>query len=76
MECKICRKVLHGKQIYLASNMQRHLREQHRPDAKRLICPINGCGRAFGRNSNLVQHQRAVHSAQLQEAEGRTPSSD
>ena len=69
MECRVCGKVLQGKLIYLASNMQRHIREQHRPDARKLVCMIDGCGKAFGRNSNLVQHQKAVHPAQLQESE-------
>ena len=69
MTCQVCGKVFFGKQIYLPSNMQRHLREQHRPDARKLVCTIEGCGKAFGRNSNLVQHQKAVHSAQLQDSD-------
>ncbi|KAI4155376.1 MAG: hypothetical protein LQ340_001018 [Diploschistes diacapsis] len=59
--CPICGRVLQGKLIYLPSNMKRHIRELHKPHAKKLVCPTDGCGRAFARNHNLVQHQRTVH---------------
>ena len=61
MTCQECGKVLQGKLIYLQSNMKRHVRELHSPVARKLVCSVAGCGRAFRRNHNLQHHQRTVH---------------
>ena len=67
MTCHMCGRVLQGRLIYLHSNMRRHMRELHM-DAKKLLCPIDGCGKAFVRNHNLLQHQKAVHRGRLNES--------
>ena len=61
LTCHVCGKVLQGKLVYLPSNMKRHIRELHSPAARRLSCNVEGCGRAFIRNHNLLHHQRTVH---------------
>ena len=65
LACTICGKVLSGKLVYLPSNMKRHMRELHSSAAKRLVCGVEGCGRAFHRRHNLVGHQKAVHGVRI-----------
>ena len=65
LTCHVCGKTLQGKLVYLPSNMKRHLRELHSPAARRLACRVDGCGRAFIRNHNLLHHKRTVHQMKV-----------
>lgn len=62
LKCLQCPKVLKGKAIYLPSNMQRHIREKHSSQTRRLSCTVVGCSRSFGRNHNRRHHLQTVHA--------------
>ena len=61
--CKSCGKTLKGLTKYLASNLQRHLRESCPGIAKkrRFPCLVRACAGNFSRPSNRAIHMKCKH---------------
>ena len=61
MTCPVCGKVLQDNRIWLGGAMRQHIHEYHFWGSKGLICTIDRCKAAFGRESSLFNHQKVIH---------------